>query len=78
MSKKKITLIEESEIVSNDKDTTQVLNAFFSNIVVNLSIPEYVTNDPISDNISDSIINLIVKYRNHPSIFFIEKFAKKS
>ena len=78
MSKKKITLIEESEIVSNDKDTTQVLNAFFSNIVVNLSIPEYVTNDPISDNISDSIINLIVQYRNHPSIFFIEKFAKKS
>ena len=33
MSREKITLIEENEIVSNDEDTTQVSNAFFSNIV---------------------------------------------
>ena len=35
---------------------------FFSNIVGSRNIPEYVTNDPISDNISDPIIKLIVKY----------------
>ena len=35
---------------------------FFSNIVGSLNIPEYVTNDPISDNISDPIIKMIVKY----------------
>ena len=62
ISKEKITLIAENEIVSNDEDTAQVSNAFFSNIVGSRNIPEYVTNDPISDNISDPIIKLIVKY----------------
>ena len=70
-SKEKITLIEENEIVSNDENTAQVLNTFFSNIVGSLNIPEYVTNDPIFDNISDPIIKLIVKYRKHPSILII-------
>ena len=62
ISKEKITLIAENEIVSNDEDTAQVSNAFFSNIVGSRNIPEYVTNDPISDNISDPIIKLIGKY----------------
>ena len=48
--------------VSNDENTAQVLNTFFSNIVGSFNIPEYVTNDPISDNISDPIIKLIAKY----------------
>ena len=61
MISKEITLIEKNEIVSNDEDTAQVLNTIFSNIVDSLNIPEYVTNDPISDNISDLIIKLIVK-----------------
>ena len=61
MISKEITLIEKNEIVSNDEDTAQVLNTIFSNIVDSLNIPECVTNDPISDNISDLIIKLIVK-----------------
>ena len=52
-SKGKIALIEENEIVSNDENTVQVLNTFFSNIVGGINIPEYVTNDSISDYISD-------------------------
>ena len=60
-SKEKIALIEENEIAPNDEDTAQVLNTFFSNIVDSLNIPEHVTNDPISNNISDPIIKLIVK-----------------
>ena len=67
IAKEKITLIEENEIVSNDKNTAQVLNTFFSNIVGSLNIPEYITNGPISDNITDFIIKLIVKYRNIPA-----------
>ena len=43
------------KIVSNDENTAQVLNTFFSNIVGSLS--EYVTNDSIPDNISDPILN---------------------
>ena len=76
-SKKKITLIEENEIVSNDENTAQVLNTFFSNIVGSLNTPDYITNDPISDNISDPIIKRIVKYRKHPSILTIGEVCNK-
>ena len=34
-----MTLIEENETVSNDKNTAQVLNTFFSNLVGSLNIP---------------------------------------
>ena len=57
MSRAKTALIEENEIDSNDEDTAQVLNNFFSNILGCLNIPEYVTTDPISDNINKPIIN---------------------
>ena len=67
-SKEKTALIKENESISNDENTAQVLNTFFSNIVGSVNISEYVTNDPISDNISDPIIKLIVKNRKHPSI----------
>ena len=73
----KITLIKEKEIVLHDENTAQVLNTFFSNILGRLNIPEYVTNDPISDNISDPIIKLIVKYRKHPSILTIGEVCKE-
>ena len=38
---------------------------------------EYVTNDPISDNICDPIIKLTVKYRKHPSILTIGEVCKE-
>ena len=60
-SKEKITLIKENEIVSNDENKVQVFDIFFSKIVGSLSIPEYVTSDPISDDISDPIIKLVEK-----------------
>ena len=53
------------------------MNTFFSNIVGSLNIPEYVTNDLISDNISDPTIKLIVKYRKHPSILTIVEVCKE-
>ena len=77
MSREKITLIEENEIVSNDEGTAQILNTFFSNIVGSLNISEYDTSDPMSDNISDPIIKLIVKYRKHPSILTIGEECKE-
>ena len=52
------------------------MNTFSSNLVGSLNIPEYVTNDPIFDNISDPIIKLILKYIKHPSIFTIGKVWK--
>ena len=77
VSKEKITLIEENEIVSDDEDTAQVINTFFSNIIGSLDIPEYVTNNPIPDKIGDPIIKLILKYRKHTSILTIGEVYKE-
>ena len=68
VSREKVTLIEEDEIVESDINTAQILNTFFSNIVSNLKIAEYANCDSISDNINDPVIKSIVKYRNHTSI----------
>ena len=59
------------------KTLAEVLNTFFSNILGSLNIPECVTNDPISDNISDPSIKLIVKYRKHPSTLTIGEVCKE-
>ena len=59
----KIIIVENNEIIRNDKEVAEVLNTFLSNIVSNLNIPEYSVNDPF-------------KYKNHPSIKTIEKVSK--
>ena len=61
-----------------DKDIAHVLNTLFSNIVTNLKILGYTNYDPISSNISDPILQLIVGYRNHPSILTTEEVCNKS
>ena len=52
-------------------------NNFFSNIVSNLKIAEYINSDPISDNINDPVIKSSVKYRNHPSILKIGEVCNR-
>ena len=54
------------------------MNTFFTNIVTNLKIPEYADYDPIVNNISDPILKIIVRYKNHPRILTIVKVCKKS
>ena len=77
MSREKVTLIEEDEIVEGDINTAQILNTSFSNIVSNLKIAEYANCDPISDNINDPVIKSIAKCRNHPSILRIGELCNK-
>ena len=74
-SNKRITLIENDEIIKTEKGTAKVLNAFFSNIVQNLDIQQYNVDDPICENINDPLLKAIVRYRNHPSIVAIKKFC---
>ena len=40
----------------------------FSNTVQNLDISRYSNND--SNNVNDSTMNAILKYRNYASVFF--------
>lgn len=64
----KITLVEENMIIKPDRETTKVLNNFFSNIIKNLHIQQFNENDPIYENINDPFLKAIVRYQNHLSI----------
>ena len=72
MSSKKITLVEGTKILKNDKETAKVLNNLFS-IIQNLELPQYKEQDPISESISDPVMKTIIKYRAYPSIIAIKE-----
>ena len=73
LSKEKITLEEDDNIVENNKNTACVLNEFFSNIITMLGIPQYNEMEPVCHNIGDLLMKAIVKYRFHPGIIAIKK-----
>ena len=49
-----------------------VLNKFFSNVITSLNIPQYNETEPVSQNINNPLIPVIMKYRSHPSIIGIK------
>ena len=59
----KITLTENKEIVSSDKNTGKILKTFFSNVVASLNIPGFDKCNPVAGNTDDPINKSIVKYR---------------
>ena len=71
MSTEKITLIDNCEVFPNEQDTVDVLNTFFCNILTNLKIPGYADYDSTANNISDPILKIILRYKNHPTTTFI-------
>ena len=68
-----MTFIKQSDIAETDKKTAAVLNDFFSNIMTNLSIRQYIEVEPVSQNIDDPLMKAIIKYRLHPSIIVIKE-----
>ena len=77
VSRAKLILIVEDEIVESDINKAQVLNTFFSNIVSNFKIAEYINCDPISDKINDTVIKSLVKYRIHQSTLKIGELCNR-
>ena len=75
-SNNKITLLEGEEIISDDQEIAEIFNAYFANIVVNLDIADFVTCDYSYDPELDYIANIIVKFKNHPSILTIKERVK--
>ena len=74
----KIHLIENNELIKSDSKTAETLNNFFSNIVQNLNIARYTSEEPFIENIQDPTLKAILKYRNHPSIIAIRDKYKIS
>ena len=75
-SDEKLTIIEKDKIIKTDSKTANVLNTFFSTIISNLNIPEYLVPDPISNDINDPVLKSILKYKDHRSIKAIEKITQ--
>ena len=64
----KISLINENNIISENKEIVEIFNDFFSTAATNLEIDKgeiYITE---ATNINDPILNAIKKYETHPSI----------
>ena len=59
-----------------DLETVEVLNTFFGNnlekkilkLAKNLEINQYSNFDPVMNNVKDSTLRAILKYKDHPSI----------
>ena len=66
-SSNKIILIENGNILSEQRDGAEVLNNALSNILTDLNIAQY--NDPTInlEGIDNPILEAIEKYKNHPS-----------
>ena len=64
----KITLVENSEIVTDNHKIADIFNEYFSMIVPNLNITP--NTEVISDvgQIDDPVLKAIYKYEKHPSI----------
>ena len=68
-----ITLVENEETVSDNKEISETLNNFFSEVVTNLNLPQY--HDPtvnVDDN-EDPVARTVEKYKNNPSIRLIKE-----
>ena len=61
-SSEKLTFVEGEEIINEDGENAEILNAFFSNAVKNFKIPEYQETDFLVNNISLPIFKTILKY----------------
>ena len=77
VSKEQSLLVENDEIISEDSKIAESLNFFFSKIVKNFKILGYrAHNHSPFENVSDSILKVILKYRNHLSILTIGEVCK--
>ena len=68
---RKITLIDDDTIISNDISVAETMNDFFSNAVEKLQIEGYTNHNPDIEN--DIIFNIINKFKDHPSILKIKE-----
>ena len=59
---KKSLLLNRATLQKLTKKTATVLNDFFSNIMTNLSIPQYIEVEPVSQNKDDPLMKAIIKY----------------
>ena len=73
----KITLTQKYETVSRSKDVAEIFNTIFLNVVSHLDI---LINERLLVNsieINDPVVNIIERYKTHPSIRLIKEPASQ-
>ncbi len=63
-----VTLLENGELISDDKAVAEIFNEYFANITSSLGIEETGSNLVSTDDIDDPVELAVVKYSLHPSI----------
>ena len=69
----KITLVENEETVSDNKEISETLNNFFSEVVANLNLPQYDDPSENVEYIEDPVARAVEKHKNHSSIRLIKE-----
>ena len=73
----KIILVENNDIITDDKKNAEIMNEYFVNITQNLDIPEFTTEVLHTDvECIDPIDEIIYNYSKHPSIIKINEIIK--
>ena len=70
-ARERISWIENVEIVKTEKETAEIFNSLFGNIVKNVNISQYSDFDPIIENVKDLTIKGILRYKKHTSVLAI-------
>ena len=70
--------MEDDEIISENKQTSESFNNLFADAIINLNIPQY--EDPTSNTIGidGPVLRTIEKYKNHPSIKLIKTYSENN
>ena len=69
----KISLVHKNKVISEDQELANTFNDFFEHAVDNLGIKECASDENINLISDDPIDNVILKYKNHPSIIMINQ-----
>ena len=69
----KISLFHKNNVISEDQELANIFNDFFEYAVDNLGLKEYASDENINLISDDPIDNVILKYKNHPSIIMINQ-----
>ena len=68
----KITLVENKEIITDDKEVAETFNNFFIDAVSSLGIRENKALENSTEYISDPVFIALKKFQDHPSILEIK------
>ena len=62
-------------MLTSKSDTAETLT-FFSNIVKNINISKFNSNNSVNENIKDPVLKAILKHKNHPTDLSLQKYSK--